>query len=88
MYDTSPERCVPEAVPGVAFMLINAALCLQPQFDILHNQIFKFIAIVRLRKLACISNYREKQSFPWRIVSNMSLSHRAPGSSSSVKLQK
>ena len=47
MYDTSPERCVPEAVPGVGFMLINAAaLCLQPQFDILHNQIFKFIAIV------------------------------------------
>ena len=38
------------------------------------------------RKLACISNYREKQSFPWRIVFN--ISHRAPGSSSSVKLQK
>ena len=24
MYDTSPERCVPGAVPGVGFMLINA----------------------------------------------------------------
>ena len=78
MYDTSPERFVPGAVPGVGFMLINAALCLQSQFDILHNQIFKFIAVcVTNRKLACISNYREKQSFPWRIVSN--ISHRAPG---------
>ena len=33
MYDTSPERCVPGAVPGVGFMLIDAVLCLQSQFE-------------------------------------------------------
>ena len=32
MYDTSPERCVPGAGPGVGFMLIDAVLCLQSQF--------------------------------------------------------
>ena len=33
MYDTSPERCVPGAVPGVRFMLISAVLCLQFQLE-------------------------------------------------------
>ena len=33
MYDTSPERCVPGAVPGVGFMLIDAVLCLQSRFE-------------------------------------------------------
>ena len=33
MYDTSPERCVPGAVPGVGFMLIDAVLFLQSRFE-------------------------------------------------------
>ena len=37
MHDTSPERCVPGAVPGdvsgVGFMFINAELCLQSQSE-------------------------------------------------------
>ena len=28
IYDTSPERCVPGAVPGVGFKLIYSVLCL------------------------------------------------------------
>ena len=32
-YDTSPERCVPGAVPGVGFMLTDALLCLQSSFE-------------------------------------------------------
>ena len=33
MYDTSPKRCVPGAVPIVGFMLINAEFRLQSQFE-------------------------------------------------------
>ena len=48
MYDTSPEICVHGAVPGVGFMLINALLCLQYQFEDCTFCITKFskIAIV------------------------------------------
>ena len=48
MYDTFPEICVPGAVPGVGFMLINALLCLQYQFEDCTFCITKFskIAIV------------------------------------------
>ena len=33
MYYTTPERCVPGEVPEVGFMMINAVLCLQSQFE-------------------------------------------------------
>ena len=33
MYDTFPERCVPIAVTEVGFLLINAVLCLESQFE-------------------------------------------------------
>ena len=32
-YDTSPERCVPGAVPGVGSILTDALLCLQSSFE-------------------------------------------------------
>ena len=67
MYDTSPERCVPGAVPGVGFMLINALLCLQYQFEDCTFCISKFskIAIVCApfdKKLASLTNYWEKHT--------------------------
>ena len=33
IYDTSPEICVPGAVPGVAFKSINSVLCLSSEFE-------------------------------------------------------
>ena len=33
IYDTSPERCVPGAVPGVIFKLNNSVLCLPSEFE-------------------------------------------------------
>ena len=73
-YDTSPKSSVPGAVPGVGFMLIASVLCLSYQFGdcsmhILHNQIFKDCHCVPFdKKLASLTNYREKQSFPWPLV--------------------
>ena len=72
MLYTSAERYVHGAVHGVGFMLTNAVLCLQSQFE---DYTFRITKITRYchcvpfdKKLASITNYREKQSFPWPLV--------------------
>ena len=60
--------------PGVGFKLIYAVLCLPSQFGNCtfcraeYSKILPFFAI--WQKFACLTNYQERWSFPWPLVSN------------------